>query len=725
MADDAQHEHTFESVSAGASDTTPTQCSALRKNGYVCMGKEDRPCKIVEMSTSKTGKHGHAKVHLTGIDIFTGKKYDELSPSTHPMKVPEVTRKEYTLLDISRDNFLSLMDEAGNTKDDIELKDGEVKDKITKLFIDQGKDTNVVILTSMGMQVATEAKEAPQGLKYVSEAQLLVISKAGLEPEGQIVGEDEADWGTQGRIVRKKVERIREKTQKVYRGPRAFRLFVQAYQFILWKQCYILIHEKDLPPELWTIIRDLWTLRLSKLLHRLESPDRVGSESQILSSGEERDEDHTRRVSKRVIGSPKLIETLALCYMGILLLRLPVRLQDLYRWAKEEHILYIRAIRGVPIDIQEKLPGEYHKALDTTVMLQPQDLHGAVSDLGNLYYRAFGLLLPPLNYEILLYRYITYLALPLEIFPAVQGLAQLTRSDFRYSITKEIRREQGSAFPEVELMSLLVVAVKLFYPVDDAQRRPQSLHEPATHQMDWISWKRRRQDLAKEPPGTRLVWGSEIDVRDTDVFKMSQQELDSYMNWYQKTWVKEPRPGLEDSVNKDILDMFSLHSLEPSGKLRSMQCEHELEEAAIHRALSTTHSLEFQRPITDDEIGDQEANIKRPGEEYKSYRSEEELPDVVKVFFRAAAETACTSVKNLILAVLQAEAKMTTWKRAKRRAEVTGHEFDLDAEMRGRAASRMEMHVPQEMEATNIRSNLVQREESEENSDVDMQMISS
>ena len=33
---------------------------------------QNRPCKIVEMSTSKTGKHGHAKVHLVALDIFTG-----------------------------------------------------------------------------------------------------------------------------------------------------------------------------------------------------------------------------------------------------------------------------------------------------------------------------------------------------------------------------------------------------------------------------------------------------------------------------------------------------------------------------------------------------------------------------------------------------------------------------------------------------------------------------
>jgi translation initiation factor 5A len=68
----------------------------LRKNGFVVI--KNRPCKIVDMSTSKTGKHGHAKVHLVAIDIFTGKKLEELCPSTHNMDVPNVTRKEYQLV---------------------------------------------------------------------------------------------------------------------------------------------------------------------------------------------------------------------------------------------------------------------------------------------------------------------------------------------------------------------------------------------------------------------------------------------------------------------------------------------------------------------------------------------------------------------------------------------------------------------------------------------------
>jgi translation initiation factor 5A len=161
MADDAQHEHTFESVDAGASATYPMQCSALRKNGFVVI--KNRPCKIVEMSTSKTGKHGHAKVHLVGIDIFTGKKLEDLSPSTHNMEVPNVTRKEYQLLDISEDGFLSLMSDDGSTKDDVKLPEGEVGEKIERLFRVEEKDTNVVVLTAMGEEVAMDAKEAPRG----------------------------------------------------------------------------------------------------------------------------------------------------------------------------------------------------------------------------------------------------------------------------------------------------------------------------------------------------------------------------------------------------------------------------------------------------------------------------------------------------------------------------------------------------------------------------------
>jgi len=79
------------------------------------------------------------------------------------MEVPNVTRKEYQLLDISSDGFLSLMSDDGSTKDDVKLPEGEVGEKIERLFRVEEKDTNVVVLTAMGEEVAMDAKEAPRG----------------------------------------------------------------------------------------------------------------------------------------------------------------------------------------------------------------------------------------------------------------------------------------------------------------------------------------------------------------------------------------------------------------------------------------------------------------------------------------------------------------------------------------------------------------------------------
>jgi translation initiation factor 5A len=136
----ADLEEQFETAASGASLTYPIQCSALRKGGFVVI--KGRPCKIVDMSTSKTGKHGHAKVHLVAIDIFTNKKLEDLSPSTHNMDVPNVRKTEYPLLDIDG-GFLSLMNEDGSTKDDVKLPDGELGKRV-KDFMFQLERLNIL-----------------------------------------------------------------------------------------------------------------------------------------------------------------------------------------------------------------------------------------------------------------------------------------------------------------------------------------------------------------------------------------------------------------------------------------------------------------------------------------------------------------------------------------------------------------------------------------------------
>ncbi|KAH9996138.1 eukaryotic translation initiation factor 5A [Russula compacta] len=158
MSDDEAHNQTFEQASAGASLTFPMQCSALRKNGHVVI--KGRPCKIVDMSTSKTGKHGHAKVHLVAIDIFTGKKLEDICPSTHNMDVPNVNRTEYQLVNID-DGFLNLMTQDGTPKDDVKVPEGDIGTQISAAFED-GKDLLVTIVSAMGEEQAISFKEAPK-----------------------------------------------------------------------------------------------------------------------------------------------------------------------------------------------------------------------------------------------------------------------------------------------------------------------------------------------------------------------------------------------------------------------------------------------------------------------------------------------------------------------------------------------------------------------------------
>jgi len=147
-------EFDFQGGDAGASETFPMQCSALRKNGFVMI--KNRPCKIVEMSTSKTGKHGHAKVHMVALDIFTGKKLEDICPSTHNMDVPNVKRKDYQLIGMD-DDFLSLMDDSGETRDDLKCPDGEIGDQI-RSAIDGEQDILCTVLGACGEECVIATK---------------------------------------------------------------------------------------------------------------------------------------------------------------------------------------------------------------------------------------------------------------------------------------------------------------------------------------------------------------------------------------------------------------------------------------------------------------------------------------------------------------------------------------------------------------------------------------
>ncbi|XP_039069249.1 eukaryotic translation initiation factor 5A-2-like isoform X2 [Hibiscus syriacus] len=135
----SDEDHHFESkADAGASKTFPQQAGTVRKNGHIVI--KGRPCKVVEVSTSKTGKHGHAKCHFVGIDIFSGKKVEDIVPSSHNCDV-------------------SLLTESGNTKDDLRLPTDDALLTQIKTGFAEGKDLIVTVMSAMGEEQICALKD--------------------------------------------------------------------------------------------------------------------------------------------------------------------------------------------------------------------------------------------------------------------------------------------------------------------------------------------------------------------------------------------------------------------------------------------------------------------------------------------------------------------------------------------------------------------------------------
>lgn len=182
------------------------------------------------------------------------------------------------------------------------------------------------------------------------------------------VERDEDDFNTAGRKSRQKRAQ-REKVHLLYSGKQAADLYLQCYQLILWKQCHWLCSPKGagLPSELETVIRDLWALRLQKLQGSSGADDDYGgatsSAGGFSSAGFSSTEEWTatdtdggsvatmsiRRRKRLKMGKeyPRLVETLALCYLGMVLMRLPTSIGDIQGWAEREEVVYIRAVSNL------------------------------------------------------------------------------------------------------------------------------------------------------------------------------------------------------------------------------------------------------------------------------------------------------------------------------------------------------------------------------------------
>ncbi len=87
--------------------TKPVSIGSLKVGSFVVIDGE--ACKVADIQVSRPGKHGHAKVRLTGVGLLDGKKRVIVAPGHDNVDVPIIDKKNAQVLSIS-DNVATVMD---------------------------------------------------------------------------------------------------------------------------------------------------------------------------------------------------------------------------------------------------------------------------------------------------------------------------------------------------------------------------------------------------------------------------------------------------------------------------------------------------------------------------------------------------------------------------------------------------------------------------------------
>ncbi|KAK4100825.1 hypothetical protein N658DRAFT_450300 [Parathielavia hyrcaniae] len=471
----------------------------------------------------------------------------------------------------------------------------------------------------------------------------------GHQVEGYVqfdVDEDD-NFGKTGRVARKKKE-ARRREGKHLAGNEARELFLECLQLLLRKQVLWLVGRRGLHPELEAVVRDLWLLRVE-----------VGAGGGDGDGDGEGNGGGMGWVRKRrswkgeVWALPGLMDTLGLVYLGCVLRQEPVRIGDLFRWARNGQIPFLGAIDYVPKEWRDRLPGWAHHALLTRyARFHGGELHRSVMDLMLGYEENHGLVFPAIPAAPLLFLYVRDLALPPEVHPFAQKVCRLL--DLSYSFPTRgpsPKRYLLLDTPEVLLVASVIVATKHNYPLDGIERLPRDASDPLCLQMDWAVWEFEFKKQPEKKPGILQY----EHMGQQEIWSMDKEDMNELLNWFQETQLEK-----NSKDETEVHRLFPLEDIPPLPEIPEIPQE-DIEEK-VKRVQSAMKRIE-PRADTED-MGDSTGRL---GSEYRSYKDVDELGGTVKRFFEVAAEAAGLSLGDLVRAVYGLEQLLMNWQRREKR----------------------------------------------------------
>lgn len=101
---------------------------SMKKGSYIII--EDAACQVTDVSVSRPGKHGHAKVNLMGVGMIDGRKRNLVMPGHDNVEVPVIGKKNAQVLSVT-DKIANVMDSESYETFDMPIPD-EFKDQIVE-----------------------------------------------------------------------------------------------------------------------------------------------------------------------------------------------------------------------------------------------------------------------------------------------------------------------------------------------------------------------------------------------------------------------------------------------------------------------------------------------------------------------------------------------------------------------------------------------------------------
>lgn len=127
--------------------TKSVSVGTLQKGSYIVI--EGAACKVTDTQTSRPGKHGHAKVRLTGVGILDDKKRVIVMPGHDNIEVPIIEKKTAQVLSING-NMANVMDAESYETFDMKIED-ELKDQCVE-------GCNILYWEVLGAKVMKQVK---------------------------------------------------------------------------------------------------------------------------------------------------------------------------------------------------------------------------------------------------------------------------------------------------------------------------------------------------------------------------------------------------------------------------------------------------------------------------------------------------------------------------------------------------------------------------------------